>query len=58
MAMALMNDPAHWRERAEEARRIAEDLSDREAQRMMLGVADSYDRLAQHAETRSLAGGR
>jgi hypothetical protein len=54
MVMALINDPSHWRDRAEEARRIAEDISDAEAKRMMLGIADGYDRLAQHAEQRLL----
>jgi hypothetical protein len=53
-ALALINSPSHWRDRAEEARRIAEDMSDAEAKRMMLGIADDYDRLAQHAETRLL----
>ena len=52
MAVALMNDPAHWRDRAEEARRIAEDMADREARRMMLDIDAGYDRLAEHAEKR------
>jgi hypothetical protein len=54
MALALINNPSHWRDRAEEARRIAEDMADAEAKRMMLDIADGYDRLAQHAETRLL----
>ena len=56
MAQALINDPSHWRDRAEEARRIAEDMADKEAQRMMLNIAAGYDRLAQHAEERTLTG--
>ena len=56
MSMALINDPKHWRERAEEARRIAEDMADQEAKRMMLSIAAGYDRLAQHADTRLLTG--
>jgi hypothetical protein len=56
MAMALINDPQHWHERAEGTRRIAEDMADPEAKRMMLNIADGYDRLAQHAETRLLTG--
>jgi hypothetical protein len=56
MAMALINDPMHWRERAEGTRRIAEDMADPEAKRMMLGIADGYERLAQHADTRLLTG--
>ena len=56
MSMALINDPRHWRERAEEARRIAEDMADPDAKRMMLIIAAGYDRLAQHADTRLLTG--
>ena len=56
MARALINDPAHWRDRAEEARRIAEEMVDPDAKRMMLNIAAGYDRLAQHAETRLLTG--
>jgi len=48
----LWNDPKHWRERAEEALVRAEQLSDPEAQRMMLEVAAGYERLAQKAEER------
>lgn len=54
MAQALMNDPEHWRDRAEEARRIAEEMADPEA--MMLGIADGYDRLAARAEKRGVFG--
>ena len=55
MVLALINSPSHWRDRAEEARRIAEDMADAEAKRMMLDIADGYDRLAHHAENRLLA---
>ena len=56
MTMALINDPRHWRERAEEARRVAEDMVDPDAKRMMLNIADGYDRLAHHADRRVLTG--
>ena len=56
MALALMNDPDHWRSRAEEARCIAEDMGDAEAKRMMLGIAAGYEKLARHAEGRLIAG--
>ena len=56
MARALINDPEHWRDRAEDARRMAEDMADPEAKRMMLGIASGYDRLAEHAEQRLIAG--
>jgi len=38
-------DPAHWREMAEEARKVAEHL-DEASKRLMLEVAQGYDRLA------------
>ena len=48
----LINDPKHWRERAEEARTFAEALDDPEAKRMMFEIARGYERLAQRAEER------
>ncbi len=47
-------DPRHWRDKAEEARRKAEEMVDETARRMMLAVADQYDRLAKLAEQRAL----
>lgn len=44
--------PKHWHERAEEARAMAEAMSDPEAKRIMLGIAESYDRVAKRAEAR------
>ena len=52
MKQLPINDPAYWRERAEEARRIAEQLADAVAKDMMLDVARSYDKLAKIAEER------
>jgi hypothetical protein len=49
----LLKDPAHWRERAEEARRVAETLADPAARRTMLEIAESYDRLAERAFVRT-----
>jgi hypothetical protein len=46
----IVNDPKHWRERAEEARVHAEVMSSGEAHRTMLGIAAEYGRLARLAE--------
>ena len=48
------NDPAHWQQRAEEARVLAEQMSSEQTTRMMLKVADDYDDLAVRAAIRSV----
>jgi len=48
-----INDPAYWRERADEARRIAEQLADAVAKQTMLEIANSYDNLAVFTGTRA-----
>ena len=48
----LLKDPKHWRERAGEARRMASQQTDPEAKKTMLGIAASYDRLAERAQIR------
>jgi hypothetical protein len=53
--LELLNDVKHWADRAEKARRHAEQLTDPEAKRMMLEVAASYDKLAKRAEQRRLS---
>jgi hypothetical protein len=53
MLLSLLDDPEHWRSRAEEARTIAEQLSDPESKRTMLRIADDYERLAEHAKQRA-----
>ena len=57
MLRALINDPEHWQLRAEEARAIAEEMTDPEARRQMLQVADSYEEIARRAEARALTTG-
>lgn len=52
MSLELLNNAKHWRDRAEEARLHAEQLTDPEAKRMMLDIAKSYDKLAARAEER------
>jgi len=49
----LLKDPAHWRERADEARRLAETLADPKARQTMLEIAESYERLAERALVRT-----
>jgi hypothetical protein len=48
----ILNDPEHWRSRAEQARTLAEQMDDPEAARLMVGIADGYDELAKRAEGR------
>jgi hypothetical protein len=49
----LIDNAKHWRERATEARAVADQMKDPVAARMLREIAESYDRLAQHAEARS-----
>jgi hypothetical protein len=49
-----LDDPEHWRQRAQEMRALAEDTKDPESKRRMLEVADGYDGLAQRAEERRI----
>jgi hypothetical protein len=49
---SFIHDPMHWRRRAEEARVIANQMSEPEARRMMLKTADDYEKLAKRAEQR------
>jgi hypothetical protein len=48
-----VDDPAHWRDRAEEARSHAEQMGDETSRQTMLRIADDYERLAKHAERRA-----
>ena len=52
MKQPPVNDPAYWRERALEARRIAGQLADVVAKQTMLDIAHSYETLAKIAEAR------
>jgi hypothetical protein len=49
---SLTNNPAHWRERAEQMRAVAEGMKDRGAKEIILEIAEEYDRLAERAELR------
>jgi len=47
-----INDPKHWRERAEEARAVADVMTDEKTKKMMLRIAGDYEELARRAELR------
>jgi hypothetical protein len=53
MPASSINDPEHWRARAEEMRRLAEDINDAATKEMMLRIARDYEKLAARAEERS-----
>jgi hypothetical protein len=53
MADSLHHDAAHWRERAEEARTIAEGMRNPATKGVMLKLAEDYDRLAERAAIRA-----
>jgi hypothetical protein len=50
-----LSNHKHWRFRAEEMRSAAEDMVDPTNRAIALRIAADYDRLAEHAERRSLS---
>jgi hypothetical protein len=52
MSSHLLDDHTHWRARAEEARRLAAEMTDVVSRTMMLNVAEDYDNVANRAELR------
>ncbi len=48
----IIDDPEHWRQRAEEARGVAEQLDDPIAKQTMLDIARSYEQMAALAEAK------
>jgi hypothetical protein len=50
---SLINDPEHWRKRADEARSLAYGMKDEISKQMTLQIADDYEHLAKRAEQRA-----
>jgi hypothetical protein len=48
-----LDDPQHWRDRADEIRLLAEDMKDKQSIETMLRIALDYDHLAKRAEERA-----
>ena len=49
-AQIKSRDPEHWRNRAEEARAIAVQMTDPHTKATMLAIAQDYERLAKWAD--------
>jgi len=58
MPASFINNPAHWRQRAEEARTIAEQMNDSQSKDAMLRIAKDYEHLAERAEERAKGSGQ
>jgi hypothetical protein len=56
MPTSFINNPQHWRDRAEEMRTLAQTVKDEASKQTMLRIADDYDRLAFRAEHRAAGG--
>jgi len=52
MTVPSINDPAYWRQRAEEARRTAGQVDDPLAKKTLLDIARSYEQLSILTQTR------
>ncbi len=53
MPTSFINDPEHWRQRAAEARQVAELITDPPSKEAMLRIAADYERLAERAAQRA-----
>src|SRR5262249_16700830 len=53
MPASYINDPDHWRQRAEEMRALAAEMNEEERKTVMLRLAADYDRLAERAAQRA-----
>lgn len=46
-----LDEVEYWRKRAEEARVLAEEMKDANTKTLMLGIAESYERIAKSYKT-------
>lgn len=53
MPASFINDPEHWRQRAEQMRALAAEMGDQKTRQTMLQLAQDYERLAVRAVGRS-----
>ena len=53
MAKVPINDPKHWRERAQKARTVADGMADGDSRKKLLRTAADYEELARRAEKRA-----
>jgi len=51
-----LDDARHWRDRAAQMRVLSCEMNDFEAQTLMHKLANDYDKLADRAEVRAVAG--
>jgi hypothetical protein len=58
MPASFINDPEHWRQRADEARSVAEQMNEPQSKEAMLRIAKDYERLAERAEQRAKGSSR
>jgi hypothetical protein len=50
---SIIYDAGHWRDRAEEARLIAEQMTDPHSRTTMFDIAAGYEMMAEHAIARA-----
>ena len=53
VSTSIVDDPKHWRKRAEEIRSLADEMRDEISKQMMLQIAADCERLAKRAEERA-----
>jgi hypothetical protein len=56
MPTRTLNDPAHWRQRAQETRSIADQIDDPAAKKAMIEIAQQYEQIAAIAGKRAVTG--